>query len=539
MADIWSKLVERVPQRIGSLSLGQKVILTVGLASLMASVFVMLLWLKRPQYQVLYSHLASEDVGAVVDKLKEQRVAYRLADDGETILVPAEQVYETRMQLASQGLPQGGGVGFEIFDRGGLGTTEFVQKLNYKRALQGELARTIGQLAEVQQARVHLVMPEKSLFVQDQEEATASVVLRLKLGKELKSQQVQGIIHLVASSVDGLKPDRITVIDQRGRILSSGEKEAPFARLTSSQLEFRQSVEKDLERRIQSMLEQVVGPGKAIVRVSATLDFEQVERTEESYDPDKTVVRSEQRTGEVSTGSMPFPMGAPGVQSNLPAKAGEEAPSGGAVPSQYKKENEVINYEINKVVRRVVEPMGGVRQFSVAVLIDGKYKPAGDKGEKAGELEYIPRSPEELTGYQSLVKKAIGFSEERGDQVEVASFPFESTRLSWESPTAMGEGAARGLWDTVLKYGLGMVVLVLILLFVVRPLIRRLTSSDTLVVREGVPQTVAELEAQLLLSEGREVRQTTSSRERILQLTQADPVRTAQLIRAWLRETRS
>lgn len=513
--------------------------MTVGLASLMASVFVMLLWLKRPQYQVLYSHLASEDVGAVVDKLKEQRVAYRLADDGETILVPAEQVYETRMQLASQGLPQGGGVGFEIFDRGGLGTTEFVQKLNYKRALQGELARTIGQLAEVQQARVHLVMPEKSLFVQDQEETTASVVLRLKLGKELKSQQVQGIIHLVASSVDGLKPDRITVIDQRGRILSSGEKEAPFARLTSSQLEFRQSVERDMERRIQSMLEQVVGTGKAIVRVAATLDFEQVERTEESYDPDKTVVRSEQRTGEVSTGSMPFPMGVPGVQSNLPPKAGEEAPSGGAVPSQYKKENEVINYEINKVVRRVVEPLGRVRQFSVAVLIDGKYKPAGGKGEKAGELEYIPRGPEELAGYQSLVKKAIGFSEERGDQVEVASFPFESTRLSWESPTAMGEGAARELWDTVLKYGIGMVVLVLILLFVVRPLIRRLTSSDTLVVREGVPQTVAELEAQLLLSEGREVRQTTSSRERILQLTQADPVRTAQLIRAWLRETRS
>ncbi|MBI2877620.1 MAG: flagellar M-ring protein FliF, partial [Candidatus Tectomicrobia bacterium] len=527
MAELWSRLVQGISQRLADLSAGKKIVLALTLGMGVAALVVAILWLKRPQYQPLFTNLNPDDAGSVTAKLKEDQVPYRLEDGGRSILVPAERVYDIRLELAGQGLPQGGGVGFEIFDRHNLGTTEFVQKLNYRRALQGELARTISQLEEVDQARVHLVIPEKALFVQDQETASASVVLKLEPGREIKGQQIQGIVHLVSSSVEGLKPERITIIDQRGRILSSGSGESDLQKLTSSQLEYQRLVEREMERQIQSMLEQVLGPQKVIARVSAAMDFDRIERTEESYDPDTTVVRSEQRSNETSNGAGPVPMGVPGVQSNLP---GGTPGSSSASPSQYKRENETINYEISKVTRHVIEPMGKIRRLSVAVLIDGKYRPLPNK---PGEQEYLPRSPEELSRYQSIVKKAVGYSEERKDQVEVASFPFETTRLAWEGAEEKGKGWEYG--RMVLPYGFVLLLCGLIFFFLIRPLIRWLTVPVPVsprITRE-LPPTVEELEAALLPGAERALGEPL--RERVLRLADADPVRTAQMIRNWLR----
>lgn len=528
MAEFWSSLAQGISQRLAALSVGRKIALALALGMGIAALVVATLWLRQPQYQVLFANLNPEDAGSVTAKLKEERVPYLLADGGRSILVPAEKVYDLRLEMANQGLPQGGGVGFEIFDRHSLGTTEFVQKLNYRRALQGELARTISQLMEVEQARVHLVIPEKTLFVQDQEMASASVVLKLGTGRDLKGQQVQGIVHLVASSVEGLKPENITIIDQHGHILSSGAGGSDLQKLTSSQLEYQQVMERDLERRVQTMLEQVLGPQKVIARVSAALDFERVERTEESYDPDTTVVRSEQRAGETSSGVSLTAAGVPGVQSNLP---GGTSTSSAASPSQFKRENETINYEINKVTRHVIEPQGKVRRLSVAVLIDGQYRPVPGK---PGEREYVPRSPEELSRYQNIVKKAVGYSDERKDQVEVASFPFETTKLAWEGTEEKRRGWELG--GMALRYGFALILCGLIFFFLIRPLVRwltLLTPSAPRVTRE-LPPTVEELEA--ALASGSERALGEPPRERVLRLTEADPVRTAQMIRNWLRE---
>ena len=299
--------------------------------------------------------------------------------------MPSSKVYDVRLQLASQGLPQGGGIGFEIFDKTSFGTTEFVQKLNYKRALQGELARTIMAMGPVEQCRVHLAIPEKSLFVREGEEerATSSVLVRLRSGKSLSGMQVDGIIHLVASSVEGLDSKDVTVVDTKGNVLSkpSGD----VAGMSASQFEYQGNYAKDIETRIASILEPVVGKGKVRAKVSAELDMSRVETTEEKFDPESQVVRSEQKQTEKS--STVGASGVPGVTSNLPGKkAAASTPSQGSS----EKQNQTVNYEITKVISRTVNAPGMVKKITAAVLVDGTY--VAQQGSK--EMKYVPRKEE-------------------------------------------------------------------------------------------------------------------------------------------------
>ena len=282
-------------------SISQRMIILIALAGSIAGLVAVGLWTQQPDMQVLFSNLAPDDAGAIVDKLKDSKVPYETSGGGTTILVPSAQVHDLRLELAGQGLPHGGGVGFEIFDRSTLGMSEFVQKLNYRRALQGELARMIAQMPEVERARVHLAMPERRLFATEQDRARASVVLSLRGGQMLAKAQVQGIVHLVSSSVEGLQARDVTVVDGHGQLLSNASNDET-AGLTGSQLEYQRTVEKDIETRIQSMLERIVGTNKAVVRVSSQLDFRKVETTEERFDPNGQVVRSEQRGQEKATG---------------------------------------------------------------------------------------------------------------------------------------------------------------------------------------------------------------------------------------------
>jgi flagellar M-ring protein FliF len=531
MFEFLSQFFTQILANFKVLPLSRKVSVVVVALGTMLGIVLLVFWTNRIDYQPLYFNLSPEDAGMVVEELKDQKIPYRLSANGRTVLVSSGKIYDLRLDLASRGIPSGGGVGFEIFDKTDLGTTEFVQKLNYQRALQGELARTINQFVEVEHSRVHITLPEKTLFLEDEQKSTASVVVKLRRKGALQERQVQGIVHLVAGSVERLEPENVTVVDVDGNVLSAGVAEgSELAGLTSSQREFQRELEDSLEKRVQTMLEKVVGKGKAIVRVTASLDLKQEEKTEEIFDPDSAVIRSEQRTEEKSKGNNPVAMGTPGVAANLPETGGAVTP--GVSSTDVRKTNETMNYEINKVIRRIVEPTGKIKKLSVAVLLDGTYEAAkGEDGKE--EYKYIPRTDEEMKKYESIVMKAVGYSVERGDQIEVSNIPFETVRLTDEEKNAM---AREGLWRTLRKAILPLVTLLLVALLIVlvlRPLVQWLTRPSKGVgmvtgISAGKPSGELTGIPPSPLGEG------ATSREQITQLARVDAKRFAELLKNWI-----
>ncbi|MFZ5861443.1 MAG: flagellar basal-body MS-ring/collar protein FliF [Nitrospirota bacterium] len=509
------------------MSLGRKVFLLVTLALAIAGISVVWLWLQKPNLQVLYTNLSTDDAGAVTAKLRESRVPYELSADGTAVFVPGDKVHELRMQLATDGLPQGGGVGFELFDRTSLGTTEFVQKLNYRRALQGELARTIGQFVEILSARVHLVVPERALFADQREPSRASVVVTLRPGKQLSASQVQGIVHLVASSVEGLTPTAVTVVDSHGQMLSRSSGGSDQDTASAGQLDFQRGLEKTIETKVQTMLERVVGAGKAVVRVSSVLDLRKVEFTEEKFDPDTQVVRSEQRTQESRTDSSTAgtPSGIPGVLSNVPP-ATPGAESGGGSQNASSKRNEVINYEISKTVSRIVEPTGTIKQLSVAVLVDGTYEAPPDGADGPGK--YVPRSEEEMGKLTELVKKAMGFSDARQDQVEVLNVPFETGALTdgGEAPSEAESSLAQ--FVPYARYGTGLALALIVVLFVIRPILAMLMAAPA----APTGAIGVQLQEAALVPAQPAVR-----REDVVALTKQNPLVATQVVKKWMKES--
>jgi len=506
------------------LSIGKRMFLLFLLGTVMIGSIVMIVLSQNANYQLLYANLTQEDASSIMLKLKEQKVPYRISGDGNSIMIPANYVYETRLQLASEGLPQGGGIGYELFDKNTFGLTEFVQKLNYQRALQGELSRTINQIAEVDKSRVHLVMPEKTLFIEDQEEATASVLVKLHPGRKLKKEQIQGIVHLVASSVMGLKPQNITVVDQYGNILLGGESSF-LGQLSNSQLEYQNNLERRLENRVQTILEKVVGKGRVIARVSTSLDFSQVEKTEERYDPESQVVRSQNSTEEKSSGKGPVPAGVPGVVSNLPGQQSQSFEQG--TRSDFKKTNETINYEINKITERIVEPVVNVNRLSVAVLVDGKRELVD------GKEEYLARTKEEIEKYENIVKSAIGYNEKRKDQVVVENIAFEKINLG-EKDGLIEKVEQRRFYMSAIKYAGSALLVLLGFLFIIRPIMNSLATGMQKGPISQFPKTVGELEAEI---EGTEKeRKEVAIRNKVVNVVKENPKQAADLVRTWLDE---
>jgi flagellar M-ring protein FliF len=518
---------------LSKFSINQRMIVLVALAGSIAGLIAIALWTQQPDMQVLFTNLNPEDAGGIVDKLKETKVPYETTGGGNTVLVPSAQVHELRLQLATQGLPHGGGVGFEIFDRTSIGMSDFVQKLNYRRALQGELARTIAQMPEIERARVHLATPERRLFSNDENRARASVVVSLRNGQALAKTQVNGIVHLVSSSVEGLQVKDVTVVDGHGRLLSSAAGGDDATGLTGSQLEYQRTVEKDIETRIQTMLERIVGVNKAVVRVSSILDFRKVETTEERYDPNSQVVRSEQRGQEKANGVNGVSGGVPGVQSNVPEGIAQESAQTSSSNNQTK--NETVNYEISRTVSRVVESSGSIKQLSVAVLVDGIYEMAApSEAGKAGSdtaKKYMARPEEDMKRIEEIVKKAMGYSAERQDQVQVTNVQFD---IATEEPPAQGiEATAEpaNSFTPYIRYGVGGGLFLLILFMVVRPLMSMLgtAGSSTGSSAEGatppLPASVSQIEASL----------TGKPRSQIVDMARGNPDTTALVVKQWLK----
>jgi flagellar M-ring protein FliF len=410
----------------------------------------------------------------VVKELETRNIKYQTRGDGQTILIPRNDIPRVRMEMASKGLPSGGGVGYEIFDKGdAFSSTSFVQNINHLRALEGELTRTIRALGRVQNARVHLVMPERKLFERDREPPRASIVLKLR--GELDAGQIRAIRHLVASAVEGLKPERVSIVDEGGRLLADGAQGEGGAAGAGSD-ERQTGMERRLKSQVEEIVASVVGNGRARVQVNAQLEMNRVESRSETFDPESRVARSTQSRTETAVTSEPREQGVT-VGNELPGAQGQGV-QGGSPRDTSNKNEETTNFEISRTTRTEVLEGGRLRRLSVAVLVDGIYARTA-----AGETNYQPRPQEELDRIGALVRTAIGFDRERGDQVEVVNLRFA------DAPQAV-ELKEQGLMQQLLTFTkedvlraieLGVILLLtlIVLLTVVRPLLRQVFAADT------------------------------------------------------------
>lgn len=498
------------------LSLAAVTIISIGLFAFI------IIQARTADYQLLYGNLTESDAAAMVQLLKAQNIPYQLANNGRNILVPVKNVYETRLSLASSGLPQGGGVGFEIFDKQSFALTDFVQKVNYSRALQGELARTIASLGPVESARVHLALPEKRLFKEQQKQATASVIVKLAPGKRLAEAQIEGIVHLVSNSIEGLTPDQVTIIDQNGNVLSRTSGKGLSGDLSPDMLDYQMQVEQRMEERAQALLDKSLGSRNAMVRVTATLDFARKEKTEETFDPEEPVVRSEQtseeRTGSEMTG------GIPGVQSNLEGKASQ---TGGATPPSSRSQK-TTNYEISKVVSKTTSPVGTVSKLSVSVLVADKTIAVKEKEPVKTE----PRSEAELKALENMIASALGLDKNRGDKIEVTSMPFLDAK---ESDATEGTISSKFYQYTpLIRYALLLLGGALLYVLMIRPLMRTLKRDVT-----RHYKTVEQMEFEQAHGEYSSTSEENFTHDPLSKIktdVDADPIFSAHVLKNWIQD---
>jgi flagellar M-ring protein FliF len=475
----------------GSLGNTQKLGLLTALAAAIALVVVAFLWARTAEYRVLYSNLSDRDGGEVLAALAQQNVPYRVAEGGSVILVPGARVYELRLSLAAQGLPKGGAVGFELMDTQKFGISQFAEQVNYQRALAGELSRTVESMAAVQRARVHLAIPRPTVFVREQQQPSASVLVSLYPARLLDAGQVNAIQHLVASGVPELEARNVTVVDQTGNLLSGTATAVPGVNaLDASQLKYLHAVEATYATRIENILEPIVGPGNVRAQVTAALDFSQVEQTSETFKPNpaprETAIRSQQ-TVETVTVTAQGPAGVPGALSNQPPGAAtapltapaavqpqQQQPS--PPPTNTHREN-IVNYEVDKTIRHTRGEVGAVKRLSAAVVVNYRRGPDSD-----GKPTYTALSEQEVAQITALAREAMGFSQERGDTLNVVNAPFsgEAVVAGVEAPNEWAETIRRLTSPSsvlsIFLYGIAGIALLAALLLV-RSAVRDLTRA--------------------------------------------------------------
>lgn len=535
-----SALLNTLKTRLQGLTKSQKIFFGGSLLIVLGSFVVLGYTVNRTEYASLYSRLGEQDLGAVVEVLKAKKIPYELTAGGG-VGVPRDQLHEVRLQLATQGVLKGAGVGFEIFDQQKLGSTEFVQKINYQRALQGELARTINQLNEVAESRVHLVLPSESLFLDEKKSPSAAVVLKLRSGTHLDQQQVQGIVNLVAGAVQGLQDDKVSILSTDGQVLYRKSALDNSFQLTNLQMQFRTSVEEDMRRKVQSLLEQVIGIGKVSTRITVDMDFNQTQVAEEHYDPDSAVIRSQQRSIENSLDAEPGAKGNPDVPINVeaqlmqsPPKKGQKDEADAAAKKNATRQRETVNYEINRVNKQTTQAPGTIKKVSVAVLVDGTYE-MKPNAEGKNTHTFVARAPEQIKALEDIVKKAIGYSEARGDQITVSNIPFVTDGPESEFVKAENR------WVKLLKEHhrmiLNLIIVVLGFFLVVRPLMRKFNqlAEAPKALPAGSPALPAAAGEPLQELEALPEKEITL-RKRAVALVQRDPDHATAIIRSYLRE---
>lgn len=441
------------------------------------------------EYVPLFSNVPADQVSLVVDKLREKGVPFRILDETNTVVVPEQLLHSTQMALMAEiGSTKLGNVGLEIFEKQDLTSNTYTQKVNYQRALQGELMRAINSLSAVKQSKVILAMPAKKNFLEESKPPTASVVVQLNPGKTLSNEQIRGIRYLVASAVEGLDADRVTVVDDRGKILS---RMGDQAGASEELMELKGKIEEDMESRIDTILSKVVGQARVIAKVDVALNNKQISSVEELVDADKTAVRSVTSEEETLDGSRTNPSGVPGTRSNLPG-TDNNANSQAGFNQNVKKELKTTNYEVPKTVRNIKEGGGSIDRISVAVLVDGTFQTT-KKSDGTEETKWVARTPEEIQKYETLVKSAIGFNSSRGDSVKIENIQFAQEDFS-ESERLLTNLEIKRTIQGIFKWSMMAFALALFFMIIVRPFMQWVTDSFQDSVEEMLPRTIEELE---------------------------------------------
>ena len=531
-----------------------------GLAGMFVAVVAIVVgsayWINAPTYTLLVADMDAETASSVVSRLKADNVPYQLGDGGRSISVPVERVDELRLAFASDGLPSAGRIGFEIFDRTAFGTTEFLEQVNYRRALEGELARTIASIADVASARVHIAMAKDSLFIDRSEPAKASVALRLRGNRPLSAATVRGIAGLVSSSVEGLRPESVMIVDHQGRPLTKPDEDEGPAGLNASQAERQQQIERDLSTKVLAMLEPVVGIGRVRVNVAAHLRGDIIEETEERFDPN-TVVRSRQTSTETGPATLAS-AGVAGARANQPPALSTSTPATKpAVPANPTsgpgRSTELTNYEVSKLVRHTVSPQGQLARLSVAVILDDE-RVATTGGDGAVQVTTRAWEPAGIQRVQSIVAAAVGLDPTRGDQLTVENIAFETAPDTGDEVTpGIGTQAlelVRDHWPA----GARLLVILLIAAFaffgVLRPLLGRIGTIVAPAPALPVPAaasaarlpTVSEMEGQIDAELDAMVpvedRRLPVLTQRVAKLAHEEPEQVARIVRGWISEDR-
>ena len=413
--------MEQLKRLLAMLSTSQRWTILVATVLISAGLYSLVHWEKESAFRPLYTTLAPEDASVVIQKLKEGSTEYRLSNNGTTISVPEEKVAELRLELAAAGVPKSGRIGFEIFDKTNFGMTDFAEHINYRRAIEGELERSVMAIAEVEQARVHITFPKESVFSEAQQPAKASVLIKIRPGASLPETAIPAITHLISSAVEGLGPEAVSVLDMRGNLLNRAKRAGSSSDDSSdAALEYRHKVEQDLASKLDATLEPLVGAGRYRASVSAETDLTSGEQSEESFDPTKSAMVSSQTSEDTSTPTHAI-AGIPGTASNLPDAAPRSAVTGGGTS----RKTENVTYQTSRTVKRTILPQGSIKRLSVSVLIDHEAHWEGTGANAKRVL--VPPSPERMKVIHDLVATTAGFNMERGDQLFVEALPFEST----------------------------------------------------------------------------------------------------------------
>lgn len=510
-------------------------------AVLFALIVASLLWSKKPEYRVLFANLSDRDGGAVIAALTQLNIPYKHADGGAAILVPTEQVHDARLKLASQGLPRGGSVGFELMENQKFGTTQFQERLNFQRGLEGELARSIQALSAVSSARVHLAMPNQTAFLREQQKPSASVLLQVHPGRTLDRAQVAGIVHLVASSVPELAPKQVSVVDQTGALLSASDENAPGG-LDPTQLQYTRRIEATLAQRVTEIVEPIVGRDNVRAQVTAELDFTLSESTAEQYRPNQGNEPAALRSQQISESSGPAaagPQGVPGALSNQPPAPATAPVNGPAQPMQAAqganggagsgRRDAVMNYEVDKTVRVVRAATGTIKRVSAAVVVN--HRRSVDPN---GKVSITPLTPQQIEQINALVRDAIGYSKDRGDSVNVVNAPFTQEEPPkvveepiWKQPDGMAFVREVGIFGLLL-------VLVLALLFgVIRPSLKRVPPPEQ-AADPNDPSVQAVIDGDIALPALEAEPSPDAINEEALRIARENPATVANVVRSWL-----
>ncbi|MBC7404658.1 MAG: flagellar M-ring protein FliF [Cytophaga sp.] len=524
------------------------IILSVGAAITLAVMVGVWLWSQQPDYKVLFSNFNDRDGGAIVASLQQMNVPYKYSEGGSAILVPSNQVHDARLKLASQGLPKGGNVGFELMENQKLGISQFLEQVNFQRALEGELARSIQAVSAVQTARVHLAIPKSNVFIREQQKPTASVLLNLYPGRTMDQQQVNAILHLVASSVPELSSKNVTIVDQNGNLLSDTSKQAANNNLDPSQLKYVQEYQQNIVKRIESIISPIVGPQNVRAEATADIDFSRSEQAAESYrpnsPPESSTMRSQQSSESYNKGSNAS--GIPGALSNqppAPSTAPITAPaaanqSAAASSTGLTQKDSTINYEVDKTIRYTQQPMGGVKRLSVAIVIN--YKSETDK---SGKITSKALTEIEKTQISDLAKEAMGFNKERGDTLNLVNSPFATPEKEaivevpiWKQPDTIQTAKEIG------RYLVAGLLLMYLFFGFLKPTLKKIIRKQTDREKREEKQHNKEMEEELgddsvvNLSESaaKQITEYEINMEMAKQLATSDPKIVANVIKTWV-----